>query len=79
MYIERSFAHILDCGGMRRTTLRRWENLKKRKLAEAFYNFSQVMRKLFGLGRQVVGDLRPPVFCGSLVFLACIAHYETDR
>lgn len=51
MHIERSFAHILDCGGMRRTTLRGWENLNKRfKLAAAFYNLSQLMRKLFGMG-----------------------------
>ena len=51
MHIERSFAHILDCGGMRRTTLRGWENLNKRfKLAAAFYNLSQLMRQLFGFG-----------------------------
>jgi hypothetical protein len=51
MHIERSFAHILDCGGMRRTTLRGWENLNKRfKLAAAFYNLSQLMRKLCGFG-----------------------------
>jgi transposase len=51
MHIERSFAHILDCGGMRRTTLRGWENLNKRfKLAAAFYNLSQLMRLLFGFG-----------------------------
>src|SRR5208283_1218460 len=51
MHIERSFAHILDCGGMRRTTLRGWENLNKRfKLAAAIYNLSQLMRKLFGFG-----------------------------
>src|SRR5213079_1456981 len=51
MHIEKSFAHILDCGGMRRTTLRGWENLNKRfKLAAAFYNLSQLMRKLFGIG-----------------------------
>jgi transposase len=51
MHIERSFAHILDCGGMRRTTLRGWENLNKRyKLAAAFYNLSQLMRKLVGFG-----------------------------
>jgi transposase len=51
MQIERSFAHILDCGGMRRTTLRGWENLNKRyKLAAAFYNLSQLMRKLVGFG-----------------------------
>jgi hypothetical protein len=51
MRIERSFAHIVDAGGMRRTTLRGWENLNKRfKLAAAFYNLSQLMRKLFGFG-----------------------------
>jgi len=51
MHIERSFAHILDCGGMRRTTLRGGENLNKRfKLAAAIYNLSQLMRKLFGIG-----------------------------
>ena len=51
MHIERSFAHILDCGGMRRATLRGSENLNKRfKLAAAFYNLSQLMRKLFGFG-----------------------------
>jgi transposase len=51
MHIERSFAHILDAGGMRRTTLRGWENLNKRfKLAAAFYNLSQLMRKILGFG-----------------------------
>lgn len=40
MHIERSFAHILDCG-MRQATLRGWKNLNKRyKLAAAFYSFS---------------------------------------
>jgi transposase len=51
MHLERSFAHILDCGGLRRTTLRGWENLNKRyKVAAAVYNLSQLMRKLFGFG-----------------------------
>lgn len=51
MHIERGFAHMLDAGGMRQTTLRGWENLNKRfKLAAAFYNLSQLMRKLFGFG-----------------------------
>ena len=51
MHIERSFAHILDCGGLRRATLRGWENLNKRyKLAAAVYNLSQLMRKLFEFG-----------------------------
>lgn len=51
MHLERAFAHILDCGGMRRATLRGRQNLDKRfKLAAAFYNLSQLLRKLFGLG-----------------------------
>jgi transposase len=51
MHLERAFAHILDCGGMRRATLRGRPNLNKRfKLAVAFYNLSQLMRKLFGIG-----------------------------
>ena len=51
MHIERSFAHILDAGGMRRTTLRGWENLNKRfKLAAAIYNLSQLMRAMIGFG-----------------------------
>jgi hypothetical protein len=50
-HIERGFAHILDCGGMRRATLRGLQNLQKRfKLAAAFYNLSQLMRKLCGVG-----------------------------
>jgi hypothetical protein len=51
MHLERAFAHLLDCGGMRRATLRGLENLNKRfKLAAAFYNLSQLMRKLFRIG-----------------------------
>jgi transposase len=50
-HIERAFAHILDCGGMRRATLRGLQNLQKRfKLAAAFYNLSQLMRQLFQVG-----------------------------
>ena len=51
MHIERSFAHILDQGGMRRATLRGQENLDKRyKIAASTYNLSQLMRHLFGIG-----------------------------
>ena len=65
MHIERSFAHILDCGGMRRTTLRGWENLNKRfKLAAAIYNLSQLMRKLFGIGTP-----KQLAACGRLLLL----------
>jgi transposase len=51
MHIERTFAHILDAGGARRTTLRGLENLNKRfKLAAAVYNLSQLLRHLFNIG-----------------------------
>jgi transposase len=51
MHIERTFAHILDAGGARRTTLRGLANLNKRfKFAAAIYNLSQLMRKLTGIG-----------------------------
>lgn len=51
MHIERSFAHVLDCGGLRRATLRGQVNLDKRhKIAAAAYNLSQLMRHLFGIG-----------------------------
>ena len=51
MHLERSFAHVLDSGGSRRTTLCGQENLDKRhKIAAATYNLSQLMRHLFGIG-----------------------------
>ena len=51
MHLERSFAHVLDAGGARRTTLRGLENLNKRfQVAAAIYNLSQLMRALWGVG-----------------------------
>jgi transposase len=50
-HIERSFAHVLDAGGMRRATLRGLENLNKRhQIAAACYNLSQLLRRLYGIG-----------------------------
>ena len=51
MYIERSFAHVLDSGGMRRTTLRGQENIQKRYIIAAMgFNISLVMGKIYGYG-----------------------------
>jgi len=50
-HLERSFAHILDHGGLRRTTLRGGEKLTKRHMTAAMtYNLSLLMRTLFGVG-----------------------------
>ena len=49
--VERSFAHNLDRGGMRRTWLRGRENVHKRYLLHvAGHNLSPLMRKLIGAG-----------------------------
>ena len=49
--IERSFAHLYDTGGMRRTHLRGHENILKRLLIHAGgFNLGLVIRHLFGVG-----------------------------
>jgi transposase len=49
--IERSFAHVYDTGGMRRTHLRGHTNILKRLLIHAGgFNLGLVMRHLIGLG-----------------------------
>jgi hypothetical protein len=49
--VERSFAHVLDRGGMRRTWLRGRENVHKRYLVHvAGHNLGILMRALFGAG-----------------------------
>jgi transposase len=48
---ERSFAHVYDTGGMRRTHLRGHQNILKRLLVHASaFNLGILMRKAFGLG-----------------------------
>jgi transposase len=62
MHLERSFAHVLDAGGARRTTLRGLGNLNKRfKVTAAIYNLSQLMRKIWGVGtpKQWVAGAKP--------------------
>jgi len=49
--LERSFAHVLGTGGMRRVHLRGHENIEKRYLVHtAAFNLGLVMRKLVGRG-----------------------------
>ena len=50
--IERTFAHTLETGGMRRTHLRGHENIAKRMLIHiAGFNLGLLMRKRFGVGK----------------------------
>lgn len=50
-FVERSFAHVYDTGGMRRTHLRGHENILKRLLLHtAGFNLSLVFRRTLGAG-----------------------------
>lgn len=52
---ERTFAHICDSGGMRRSWLRKLVNVSKRYLlAAAAHNLGRLLRKLFGVGKPKV-------------------------
>jgi transposase len=49
---ERTFAHICDSGGMRRSWLHEKVNVTKRYLiAAAAHNLGRILRKLFGVGK----------------------------
>ena len=50
-FVERSFAHCYETGGMRRCTLRGHENILKRLLIHiGAFNISLVLRKMLGAG-----------------------------
>jgi transposase len=50
--VERSFAHVCDTGGARRTWLRGFVNVTKRYLVHvAAHNLAVVLRALFGVGK----------------------------
>jgi transposase len=58
-YVERSFAHVYDTGGMRRTHLRGHRNILKRLLIHASaFNLGVLIRQAFGRGtpRGLQGD-----------------------
>jgi transposase len=62
--LERSFAHVLDTGGARRTHLRGQTNIAKRSLIQvAAFNLGLLMRKLFNVGK-------PRALQGALAALA---------
>jgi len=60
--VERSFAHMCDTGGARRTWLRGFENVRKRYLLQAAaHNLGLILRKLLGTGKpREFGDLGDP-------------------
>jgi transposase len=87
--VERSFAHIYETGGMRRTHLRRHDNIIKRLLIHAgAFNLGLVMRKVLGKGtpRGFQGRLKAifhaiQLLCGALTIaitgLRCRSEIQT--
>jgi hypothetical protein len=64
--VERSFAHVCDTGGARRSWLRGLEDVTKRyRLAAAAHNLARIMRLLFGIGKPRV--LQAPAALAWLV------------
>ena len=67
-HCERSFAHVCDSGGMRRSWLRGLIDVTKRYvLAAAAHNLGRILRKLFGIGK-------PKTLQGA-PGLAALAHF----
>jgi transposase len=68
--IERPFAHAFETGGMRRTHLRRHENIAKRLLVHiAGLNLALLMRTRFGVGKPRCLQGRAPVLGAALAAL----------
>ena len=73
--IERSFAHLYDTGGMRRTHLRGHENILKRLLIHAGgFNLGLVMRHLIGIGTPRGLQGRLAALIATLSVLLCGAR-----
>src|SRR5712672_3270493 len=73
--IERSFAHLYDTGGMRRTHLRGHTNILKRLLIHAGgFNLGLAMRHLIGIGtpRGLQGQVATVI--ATLLVLMCAAR-----
>ena len=67
--VERSFAHCYDTGGMRRTHLRKHDNIFKRQLIHvAGFNLILIFRELLG-----AGTLREWNNLGRMRFCSCWA------
>ena len=80
--IERSFAHLYDTGGMRRTHLRGHTNILKRVLIHAGgFNLGLVMRQLIGAGtpRGLQGRLAAIIATLLMFMSAAQRRFATDH
>ena len=82
--VERSFAHVLERGGMRRTWLRGRQNVHKRYLVHvAGYNLGILMRALLGAGtpRETAAIRNAFVFvihAADAIAIVIVAAFDAD-
>ena len=83
--VERSFAHVCETGGARRTWLTGIDKVRKRYLiSAAAHNLGVLMRKLFKMGtprglqqfKQGLEGVVSSVYLAWLVILGCLKRYE---
>lgn len=79
---ERSFVHVLDYGGARRTTLRGQENIEKRyRIQAACANLSLLLRHVSGIGtlKQTWAASAQALAVLTLAILAFLRRHLWDR
>jgi transposase len=78
--VERSFAHMYETGGMRRTHLRKRDNILKRLLIHAFgFNLALLVRRQYGIGkpRTLQGSSTPILMLQIAVIALCAGWAES--
>ena len=78
---ERSFVHVLDYGGARRTTLRGWENIRKRYVIQAACaNLALLLRHRSGIGTlKQTWAASEAALCALIVALGVWLHEQLDQ
>lgn len=76
--VERTFAHLCDTGGARRTWLRGLEKVQKRYLTAAMaYNLGRILRSLLGAGKPRYLAVLAERLC--LIYFIMVWHDETAK
>ena len=78
---ERSFVHVLDYGGARRTTLRGWENIRKRYLIQAACaNLALLLRHGTGVGTlKQSWAASEGALCALIVAIHVLLHHQIEH
>ena len=77
---ERSFAHMYETGGMRRTHLRGRDNILKRGLIQAMaFNLALMIRTKYGMGKpRSLGTGFDPHLAVQIVFAMLYVAWTAD-